>query len=344
MMRRKLWLDVDTGIDDTLALLYAVASNDADLVGVSCSAGNVEVELVARNTAAVLALAGRGDIPVHVGRKGPIGRPLRTTPETHGPEGVGYAAIAGLPTPGLTSSDAVTALCDAVSAAPGEIHLVTLGPLTNIAAAVLREPALPGLLASMHVMGGCFRGTGNTAPRTEWNIHVDPEAAQVVLHAWGGGLAEELLPAVVGLDVTEAARLLPEHVGALLARGGAAPTVRTGPSWPMDAALPDGLPRTLVDALRFYFEFHAEYDGFYGAFIHDPFVVAAALDPGLIEVRPVTVDVEVSARLTSGETVADWRGHWGRPANARVAVRGDAAMFIDRMIERVGALFERVAS
>jgi len=337
-MRRRIWLDVDTGIDDMLALLYAVASDDAELVGVSCSAGNVEVEQVARNTAAVLALAGRDDIPVHSGRRGPIARPLVTTPETHGPQGLGHADLTGLPTPGLTSVDAVEALCAAVRADPGGIHLVTLGPLTNIAAAVLRDPEIPELLAGMHVMGGCFRGTGNTAPRTEWNIHVDPESAQVVLHQWGTGLPESQLPVIVGLDVTEGARLLPEHVAAIV--GSAVQAEGDDPSWPMHTVGVRPAGQLMIDALRFYFEFHAEYDGFYGAFIHDPFVVAAALDPTLLTARPVTVDVETSARLTSGETVADWRGHWGRPANAQVAVQGDAQRFVERLIERVGALLD----
>jgi len=335
-MRRRIWLDVDTGIDDMLALLYAVASDDADLVGVSCSAGNVEVEQVARNTAAVLALAGRGDIPVHIGRNGPIARPLTTTPETHGSQGLGHADLVGLPTPGLTSIDAVTALCDTVRAEPGRIHLVTLGPLTNIAAAVLRDPQFPQLLAGMHVMGGCFRGTGNTAPRTEWNIHVDPESAQAVLHQWGTGLPESQLPVIVGLDVTEGARLLPAHVAAMLATE--PPQQADDATWPMHIVGAPPAGQLMVDALRFYFEFHAEYDGFYGAFIHDPFVVAAALDPTLVLARPVTVDVETSARLTSGETVADWRGHWGRPPNAQVAVEGDPDRFVQRLIDRVGPL------
>jgi purine nucleosidase len=334
-MRRRLWLDVDTGIDDMLALLYAVASDDAEVVGVSCSAGNVEVGLVARNTAAVLALAGRGDIPVHIGRSGPIARPLITTPETHGPEGVGHARPVGLPTPGLSEVDAVEALCAAVRADPGGIHLVTLGPLTNVAAAVLRDPDLPQLLAGMHIMGGCFRGTGNTAPRTEWNIHVDPEAAQVVLHRWGNALPEHQLPVIVGLDVTEGARLLPRHVAAIV---GAGEADASDPTWPMQVSDAAPVAQLMIDALRFYFEFHAEYDGFYGAFIHDPFVVAAVLDPGLLDARAVTVDVETHARLTSGETVADWRGHWGRPANARVAIEGDAERFVERLVARVGAL------
>lgn len=346
-MTRRIWLDVDTGIDDLLALLVAVSFPDADLVGVSCSAGNVEVDLVARNTAAVLALAGRADVPVHVGRRGPIARPLTTTPETHGPEGVGHARLEGLPVPGLTDRDGVEELVAAANAEPGSLHLVTLGPLTNIAAAVLRDPGLPRALAGMSVMGGCFRGVGNTAPRTEWNIHVDPEAAQVVLHAWGDGLPDRSLPVVVGLDVTEEARLTPHQVARLLGRAGervgSVPDGTDGTDEVAADALLRGevsgrLTRTVLDALRFYFEFHRTYDGFYGAFVHDPFVVAAALDPGLVESRAVTVDVEVSARLTSGETVADWRGHWGRANNARVAVAGDATTFLDRLVEHVGRL------
>lgn len=332
----RIWLDVDTGIDDMLALLYAAASEEAEIVGVSCSAGNVEVDLVARNTAAVLALAGRPDVPVHVGRRGPIARALTTTPETHGPEGLGHASVADVPVRDPDPVDAVEALVAAARTLPGELHLITLGPLTNIAAAVLLDPDLPSRLAGMHVMGGCFTGGGNTAPRAEWNMHVDPEAAQVVLHAWGSGLAEDRLPLIMGLDVTERARLLPEHVARLI---GAEPGAGDGdPAWPMRSPAPTRAAQVVVDALRFYFEFHAEYDGFYGAFVHDPFVVAAALDPALVRAAPVTVDIETGSRLTTAETVADWRGHWGRPPNARVAVAGDADAFLARLIERVPAL------
>jgi purine nucleosidase len=108
------------------------------------------------------------------------------------------------------------------------------------------------------------------------------------------------------------------------------------------AAAPNAVLRFVDDALRFYMEFHSRYDGFYGAFVHDPFAVAAALDPGLVRTEALTVDVELGGTLTTGETVTDWRRAWGRAPTLDVAVDGDAAAFFERFIERVGALAQRI--
>lgn len=331
-----VWLDVDTGIDDALALLLACASPEVDLVGVSCVAGNVPLEDVVANTSAVLAVAGRSDVPVHAGAEGPLARPLRITPETHGPHGLGHAERPAEPA-GIASSDAAGALVAAARAAADPLTLVTLGPLTNIAHALRLDPELPGRLADVRVMGGTFRTVGNTAPRTEWNVHVDPEAFREVLLAWGRAAerAQVPLPVIMGLDVTERARLLPEHLAGLRRVAGLrGPAQGAGPVGDSGSELVD-----LVEhALRFYFEFHAEYDGFYGAFVHDPFVVATSFLPDLITSAPTTVDVELQGELTMGETVADWRGHWGRVPNARVATDGDADRFLGLLVDRLGAL------
>src|SRR6476661_7918465 len=167
-----------------MALLYACASDEADLVAVTCVAGNVDARQVAENSRAVLELAGRGDIEVALGREVPLVRPLETTPETHGPQGLGHAVLPP-PTAPISDRHAVDVILDEARRRPGEITLVTLGPLTNLAIAVLREPALPGLLKGYTLMGGAFGVSGNTTPTTEWNIHCDPEAAKIVLRAWG---------------------------------------------------------------------------------------------------------------------------------------------------------------
>jgi purine nucleosidase len=232
---------------------------------------------------------------------------------------------------------------------PGELTLVTLAPLTNVALAVLREPNLPRLLRRLVIMGGSYRSSGNTAPTTEWNVNVDPESAKIVFEAFGPRAVEEAArldpsagggasarPIALGLDVTERAKMLPEHLAALAARAGCAP----------DGSRPDGgvnpIVRYLADALRFYMEFHSRYDGFYGAFIHDPLALAAALDPTLVRTEAVTVDVELGGRLTTGETVTDWRRVWNRPPNLDVAVEADTRRFMERFVERVGDLAARL--
>ena len=221
---------------------------------------------------------------------------------------------------------------------------MTLGPLTNLAVALEREPSLPNLLAGWVLMGGAYRSPGNTTPTTEWNIYVDPHAAKRGVRALGRGPARRAppLPLALGLDVTEQARFLPEHLRHLaVARGRPAARrepARHGAVEAVGSVAANPVLRFIVDALRFYFEFHARYDGFYGAFIHDPLAVATAIDRSLVEARAVAVDVETGAGLAHGMTVADWRGLTRKPANVEVAVTADAATFIDRFIDRVGRL------
>jgi len=323
--RVPLILDVDTGIDDAIAILYACASPEADLVAVTCLSGNATARDVGRNTRAVLALAGRGDVEVAVGREVPLLRALEITPETHGPHGIGYAE---LPEPAgtLSARYAPDLIVAEARRRPGEITLVTLGPLTNLAVSVLMEPCLPRLLKRWVAMGGAFRVPGNTTPTTEWNIHCDPEAAKIAFAAWQAAIdADPQVPRalVLGLDVTEQARILPADVDALAAHAD-----RPG----------DPIVRLVADSLRWYFEFHERYDGFYGAFIHDPLVAAVALDPGLVRSEAVAVDVDTAGGLADGQTVADWRKLWGRTPNADIAVEANAAEFLRRLVERVGAL------
>jgi purine nucleosidase len=342
----RLILDVDTGIDDSLALLYAAASPEVELVAVTCVAGNVDAQQVAINTLAVLELAGRGDVEVALGRETPLVRALETTPETHGPRGLGYAELPPA-VANLSGRHAVDLLIEEARKAPGEITLVTLGPLTNLAIAVLREPELPRLLRSYVLMGGAYRSPGNTAPTTEWNINVDPDAAKVVFGAWIAARAADPSigrPIALGLDVTERAKILPDHVVALARRAGSTPddslALARGedPMRATSSVASNPIVRFAADALRFYMEFHSRYDGFYGAFIHDPLAVAAAIDPSLIRTEALAVDIELGGTLTTGETVTDWRRVWGREPNIDVAVEANAQEFLARFVERVGRL------
>jgi purine nucleosidase len=320
-----LLIDCDTGIDDALALLYAVASPEAEVAGVSCVAGNIGLADVVRNTLAVLELAGRGEIEVAAGRDRPLSRPLRTAADTHGPTGLGYAT---LPTPTTNPGprDGAALIVESAKSRPGQLTLVTLGPLTNVAVALEREPQLPYLLERLVMMVGAYRSPGNTAPTMEWNAGVDPEALAICLEAWRRARTERpavARPVAFGLDVTERVKLTPAHLERLASRAGDG-----------DGAI----VRFVADALRFYFEFHSRADGFYGAFVHDALVVAAALDPALARTEALAVEVELEGRWTSGETVADWRRAWGRPPDLEVAVEADVTGFFERFVDRVGAL------
>jgi len=323
----KLLIDVDTGIDDALALLYACASPEAEILAVTCVAGNVAAQQVARNTLRVLELAGRADIEVALSREVPLVRPLMIAPETHGPEGIGYAELPA-PSSSLSTRHAADLMIEEARRAPGEVTLITTGPLTNLAVALLREPELPRLLCGLVMMAGAYRTAGNTGPTSEWNVAVDPEAMQVVLAGWSA-VAEAPRPVALGLDVTEMAKMTPDHLTRLHATAGN----------------PDANPvlTFIDDALRFYMEFHSRFDGFYGAFIHDALAVAATFDPTLIQTEALAVEVELGGTVTTGETVADWRRRWNRAPNLDVAVDANVETFFERFIERVGGLAQQVA-
>ena len=343
-----VFADVDTGVDDAMALVYLLASPQARLIGIASTAGNVAVHQVCLNNLGLLQLcagAGIAPIPVSTGAPAPLACPLRTAEDTHGPAGLGYAELPGTDlTP--TAHDSAQAWVRAARAHPGELVGVATGPLTNLALALRHEPELPRLLSRLVIMGGAFDYRGNTTPVAEWNISVDPEAAAEVFAAWGsawGDTAPDHLPIVLGLNLTERIAMTP----AILARLAAAADSTTAIMSVRDprgtrSAATNPLVRVLEDAMRFYFEFHHDQGEGYLAHLHDPLAAAVALDPELVRVRPATVDVELAGTLTRAMTVADWSGHWGRHPNALIGVDVDPEVFFDRFIDRVGSFAQRL--
>ncbi|TFV56865.1 nucleoside hydrolase [Mycobacterium sp. PS03-16] len=335
-----VFADVDTGVDDAMALVYLLASADAELVGIASTAGNVDVDQVCRNNLELLQLCGAASIPVSRGADGPVACELRTAGDTHGPQGLGYAVLPPSDT-ALTSYDAAQAWVRAARSRPGEVVGMAVGPLTNLALALRDEPRLPTLLRRLVIMGGAFDYRGNTTATAEWNISVDPEAAAEVFTAWSApGLTP---PIVLGLNLTERIAMTPSVLGRLAA----AAESPTAPMSVLDdrgtrSVAANPLIRVLEDAMRFYFEFHFDEGEGYLAHLHDPLAAAVALDPDLVQYRPATVDVELTGTLTRGMTVADWNGRWGRPPNALVGIGVDPAAFFDRFITRVGPFARRL--
>ncbi|WP_280216957.1 nucleoside hydrolase [Nocardia neocaledoniensis] len=342
-MPQRIILDVDTGIDDSLALLYLLASPEAEILGIAATAGNVATAQVAANTLALLDLARAGEIEVAAGAVAPLAIPLRTTEDTHGPQGLGYAELPVSARP-LSDRSAARMWVELARGNPGAIGLCT-GPLTNLALALRLEPELPRLLGRLVIMGGAFHHPGNTTPTNEWNIHVDPEAAKEVFDAFSAAPPDRR-PLVCALDITETIEMRPAHLVALAEAAGSAPiealTGDEGVEWRSGAS--DPVIRYLVDAVRFYFDFHRLYDLGYLAHMHDPFAAAVALDPTLVTTRPATVDVELTGTITRATTVADWTGMWGREPNADIVIGTDPAVFFDRLITRVGALARRLST
>lgn len=316
-------LDCDPGIDDALAIAYLVAEHLAgrtELTGLVCTAGNVGLHDTVANALAWLDLAGAPDLPVAAGASGPVAVPHVLTPETHGPRGAGHAELTTT-TRSVDPREGARLWVDAARAYPGELLGIVTGPSSTLARALEMEPALPRLMAGLVVMGGAFRGhPGNTTPVSEWNVDVDPEAADLVCRAWEQARATD--PAVptplwCGLDLTERAVWTPDRSARLL------------------SAADTPLTRALCEALRFYFEFHDSVGEGYLAQVHDPFVAWMALHPGAVASTAANVRVECAGEHTRGMTVADVRGQRGRVDNARLAtgvlVPGGADAVLDEI-------------
>jgi purine nucleosidase len=324
-----LILDVDTGVDDALALLYAVASPEVELIAATCVMGNVTVDIVTDNTLAVLELVGRTDVEVARGAAKPLVRDHEPFPIVHGEHGLGRAE---LPPPTRAPSDrnAARLIVDTVRDRPGEVLLVATGPLTNVALALQAEPRLLELLGGFALMGGAYVAAGNTTPVAEFNVWADPEAASGVFGAVSGA-RDDRLPACVGLDVTERTKLSQADLDAVCA---AAPGSRVA--------------RFLQDAVSFYIDFYVRYGRSAGASMHDPLTLAIAIDPSLARFETTRVEVETEGTWTRGETVTDlsgirhspWPGDWQPRDNARVALDVDAPAFMQRLQDRLRSLVE----
>jgi purine nucleosidase len=247
----------------------------------------------------------------------------------------------------LTGDDAATAWVKAAHAHPGELIGLATGPLTNLALALRKEPALPTLLRRLVIMGGAYDYRGNTSPVAEWNIAVDPEAAAEVFAAWSPAETEETqpqsLPILCGLDVTRNISITPEILLRLAAAADATTTaMNVDDERGTRSSASNPLIRVIEDATRFYLESYYDLGHGYQAHLHDPLAAAAALDPQLLTTRPATVDVELTGTLTRGMTVTDWSGRWGRKPNALIGVGVDPTVFFDRFIDLVGPFARRL--
>ena len=292
--------DVDTGIDDALALVWLAGEHRAGRIDlhVTTSAGNTTSTLAARNSREVLRVAGASDVPVAAGASSPRVLPLTTTPETHGAEGLGYWRPREDARPASPPSE--EAAVEGWRRA-GPSHLLVAGPATNLAHAIEHAPeVLAGVQVTL--MGGAFTYPGNTTPTAEWNTWVDPHALSYALSHWP---ADTPPPVICPLNVTERVILTPERL----------------------AAWTDGseLSALLQDALRFYFEFHESVGVGYCAQIHDLAAAMVLLDAVPFETSPATVQVETASELLRGTTVADWvtgaeavGPYWNLPANAKI--------------------------
>ena len=330
---RKVLLDVDTGVDDALALIFALRSPELDVRAITTVAGNTTVNQALRNTLLLLDVLQAPAIPVARGADRPLVRPLVTAGEVHGADGLGNATtVYPPPRRGPCDQDATELILSTIastSAAEREqLTLVATGPLTNLARALEADPATFRLLGRLVVMGGAVRTAGNTGPAAEFNFFCDPEAARAVFQA---GLQVTLVP----LDVSERAVLPRASLRAL--------------SQQRDSSVFQFVREFTV----LWFDYHREVAGLDGGYLHDPLAVAAAALPDLLRTVHTRVSVETAGEFTAGMTVADLRGRkpgpqvlarfggsaaqggpYG-PPNAHVAVDADVPRFLDLFYERV---------
>ncbi len=311
MVPKRILIDADPGIDDALAILLAVASPEVILEGCTVVHGNCSAEQGTINALSILHLAGAGHISVARGFDLPLVQPSLLAPETHGDMGLGYAQLP-LPVISPVSQHAVNFLIQKIMSSPGEITLVAVAPLTNLAVAVRMEPRIVQAVKEVIVMGGAIRHQGNTTPLAEFNVFVDPHAAHIVYHS---GIPITLVP----LDVTYQCILTPEDVERLL-------------------AIQSPVTRFIADATRFYFEFHDTYQKINGCAINDPLALALVFAPELCEYEEHYVDVDISGGVSMGKTYADFYQMSKKPANMKVALRVRSRDFIELFLDRMEKL------
>ena len=315
-MTKRIIIDTDPGIDDALAILLAIASPELSLEGLSVVHGNCSLEQATKNGLSILELAKASHIPLAKGFELPLVQPSLLAPETHGDTGLGYAK---LPEPRIkpTVQHGCDFLIEQVMANPGEITFVAVGPLTNVAMAIRKEPKFAKSLKELIIMGGAIRHEGNTTALAEFNVYVDPHAAHIVFHA---GIPTTLVP----LDVTYQCILTAQDVERL-------------------QKIESPIPKFIKDTTDFYMEYHDSYQDIKGCIINDPLALALTFAPELCDYEELPVDVDISGGVSMGKTFADFYNYNKKPTNMKVALGVRPRDFIELFLERMERLSREIS-
>ncbi|MFN3857384.1 MAG: nucleoside hydrolase [Caulobacter sp.] len=309
MSKRALIIDCDPGVDDAVALLLAFASPELDLRGITTVAGNVSAPLTARNARIIRQIAGRADVPVFAGCTRPMVREPVEAGHFHGESGLGDLPLFE-PSANDPRGHAVRFIIRTLmDSAPGEVAIAVTGPLTNLAMAMVLEPAIIDRLGPIAVMGGARAEGGNITASAEYNIHADPHAAHVVFQA-----ARDIV--VFGLDVTHQVRATEARIAAIEALGGA---------------------RAEACGRLLRFSRHIEHSIVRGldAPLHDPCPIAWLIRPELFETRPCRLDVEIASPLTLGHTAVEFRLDRGETPRVAWATAADGQGVFDLITRRL---------
>jgi purine nucleosidase len=299
----KVILDTDPGIDDALAFILLKAMPEISLQAITVTHGNTSVEKCTTNALKLVELLGMRDIPVAMGATEPLVKTLSVAEETHGDTGLGHAVLPD-PTIKISESNAANLIIDIVNANPGEITILCIGPVTNLALALLKEPSLRKKIKNVVSMAGTIHYPGNATPSSEYNVFCD-----ILLRS---GIDLTIVP----LDVTYQCLFTKAHVERL---AGAREDIRN-----------------FIDrSTAFYMEFHAEYQGIQGCAINDPLAAAILVKPDLVKMRDYYVDIELRGEFTTAKISADHFNASDMSPNAKVAMEVDVDAFMDFFIERV---------
>ncbi|OBZ96835.1 nucleoside hydrolase [Pararhizobium polonicum] len=310
---RKIIIDTDPGQDDAAAIMLALGSpGELDVLGITAVAGNVPVALTSRNVRVICELCNRRDVKVFAGADRPLVRQLVTAEHVHGKTGLDGPVVEE-PTMPLQPQYAVDFIIETLlSHEPGTVTLCTLGALTNIALALNKAPEIAPRVRELVMMGGGFFEGGNITPAAEFNIYVDPDAADIVFKS---GIPIVMMP----LDVTHRVLTYKVRVEKIKAIGSPAAVA-------------------MAEMLEFFERFDVEKYGTDGGPLHDPTVIAYLLRPDLFKGRDCNVEIETQSELTVGMTVVDWWQVTGRKHNARVMREVDDQGFFDLLTERLARL------
>lgn len=310
-MRTRVILDTDPGIDDALAILLLAASKEISLEAITVTHGNTSVDKCLANALRLKDFLGLQGVPVARGASEPLVKSLTVAEETHGDGGLGYAKL-----PDATSSpsptNAIDTIIELVHKYPHEITILAIGPLTNIALAIHKDPSIIKLINRVVVMGGSVHYPGNMTPDSEYNVYCDPEAFDIVLRA---GFDFTLVP----LDVTYKCLFTKKHIEML---AGAKPEII----------------KFIDDSTRFYMEFHDEYQSIDGCAINDPLAAAILIRPELVTLKEYFMTIELKGEFTRAKTSVDFYNVYKKAPNAKVAMEVDVEAFMDFLIERVKTL------
>ena len=309
-MTKRIIIDTDPGVDDSFTFLLALASPEIKLEALTTTQGNVTVDKATRNALSVLELAHASHIPVVQGSTLPLVQPLRASAHVHGESGIGNSKLAEAQTQPL-AGHAVDYLIERLLAEPNEISIVPIGPMTNIAMAIRKEPKFAKAVKELVIMGGAIQEGGNMTPLAEFNIFVDPHAAHIVFHS---GIPITLIP----LDVTHKCLLKQEHMDRL-------------------RKINSPITRFIRGAMEFYLKASLAL-GYEGCALHDPLTLATIIAPELLTLKEYYVDVDISGGVSMAKTFADIFNVTKKPANMKVAMDVRGEDFIELFLQRMEAL------